>query len=506
MQELTEEFIQITTAKVTNSYRKYRSAKKIRLMIACNMEQIVDIAKAVGEYGEFGMVILSSDTPICAASIVDTNYNVYDLTLYPSLSEIKRKITKLILQGRKTENVNCNHFHKIFVLIIITLGISIEKEFMVNELCTALNSQFVPCGLYNEGGDCTHFIYSNSKMVPVRDPQRMAFFCHGANGDIIMMLPLLQAFIRQEREKGSIPVLLASTELVYKYLQLFIRDAEVVNLDSLPGFSQMEPLYLTLYYALENSGEYKKILNLPVQLTPNPVSQNTYEQWSQHMSLHEHWADEADLMENSQILQKADFSAVKYIPEIESELRAIKQKYRWIIGLQYYSDSLLVNGKYTRAWPYEYAREFVEKCHRERIGVLTLVPDQEKKLPYVHTMGEWPIINLFQIIPYTNAVVGVDSCCAHIAGVLGIQNITINGNAVHILRKPYIYRPLSNNYSIYSKNGFPSDISAEIVFQRLKSILEGKIKLQTRIITMQDSLNGVGIEWIGDALDYGKNS
>lgn len=480
---LTGAYLRMINQKIVENHRKYLKAKKRKLLLACRMDQMESINQIAKKFCSFGMIIICNVNPIPVYEVTHGIFQFESILSCSSEESIVKTIEKLVYQtGKKVCAKDIMAFH-VYVILEILLDMHVPKENIIQSIYSGIYNSLKPYDLYKTKDNSWFFQFAKEIKIARKESQKIAFLCHGAHGDLIMMIPVIQAFIRQERKRGNEIELLTSKNLVYRFLKIFINDAHITNLDSLPCPYQTN----LLYEALKNSGKYSKILNFPNAYLGEKLKKT---------HIFNIWLEETDMKNPQEILNQADFSAVRPDPSITTFLDEVKNKSRWVVGLQYFSDTLQVNGQYVREWPYEYAYEFVERCREEQISVLVLVPEREQKLPHVYSVSTLPLQNLFQVISSLDAVVGIDSSCGHIAGVVGTPSITINGNYVSVLRHRYTFRPLSMNYSFYSQRGYPSDISAALVYERLKSILNGKIHLQSNIIQYQDSVRGVDIEWI----------
>lgn len=482
--DLTDIYIKNHNLNIANIMRVYSKAKKIRLLLACNMDQIEYIVKQVKNNYCFGMVIICNTKPISVREITKEYDAFEDISQY-SPPKVIIPIKRLLQQRVNYANKEKTDAFCVYALLEVLPNVQIPSEKIIQSICSGLSNAIVPNGLHQTADGSWFFMFAEKNAIDRQTSKKVGLFCNGAYGDLVMMIPIIQALIRREKAYEREVEIFASKDFIYNFLKIFISDANIINLNSLSCLHQSS----LLYDALKNSGQYCYLLNFP-DIQYNEKIKNRH--------IFDIWMEEFGLSDSKEIFSRADFNGVKPDPSIEDFLYEVKNKYKWIVGFQYFSNTLKVNGQYTRAWPYEFAVDFVKQCHENKIGVLSLVPDERELLPDVYSVGHLPIKSLFQVIYALDAVVSIDSICGHIAGVMGTPNITINGNYVSILQNKYSYRPLSMNYSLYSNSGYPSDIPADIVFSRLMSILKGEISLQKNIIRYEDSLKGVGIEWIGE--------
>ena len=162
--------------------------------------------------------------------------------------------------------------------------------------------------------------------------------------------------------------------------------------------------------------------------------------------------------------------------EIKEKLEDMRKNYKYIAGVQF--DTLDNNVcTYKRRWSLINAEKFIKMCHMNSIGVINLDKYSPGNPGADFDAGKYDIPQIFSITEKLDIVIGIDSCCCHIAGIMGKYNLTIWGKIL----KNKSQRALSQNYSIISGNGDPDSVPPETVIKRTMDILTGKIDMRKTI-------------------------
>ncbi len=159
-------------------------------------------------------------------------------------------------------------------------------------------------------------------------------------------------------------------------------------------------------------------------------------------------------------------------PFIENELLKLTKQYKYVIGIQFYTDDNKLCS-YKREWNSENVKSILHLCNENQIGVINLAPYYDDSLVYDCDASHLKIPDIITIISRLDMVLGIDSCCGHFAGILEIPNLILWGK---ILDKKS-QRPVSCNYSIVSKSGIVDHISPALVMERILQILNKSITL-----------------------------
>ncbi|MGN7401979.1 hypothetical protein ACTHO0_19180 [Cytobacillus praedii] len=297
-----------------------------------------------------------------------------------------------------------------------------------------------------------------------------------ANGDSTMMFRQLQAFIDNESKKGN-EVHIITKPNYGKILEFFLKNCKIIS--SLENLKAIESLLRSKYYS--------KVYRLPI-LNTEPPLMHIYELCSKALGFEEIFEF---VPLKTEILPELP---QKTIQTIEKE----RTKGNKIVGLQFNTSSE------ERSWTLDQAEKFVSYCNENNISVMNLTPHNfiiKDLIDVSYLQGP----QLFTFISHMDAVVGIDSFCGQIAGVLGVPNITVWGKNFPDLQDNLkggkfftSFRSISNNYSLVSRDTKAGSIPAEIVFKRLKQIFNSELILKKERITAQDTIDGIGIEWVGE--------
>lgn len=168
-------------------------------------------------------------------------------------------------------------------------------------------------------------------------------------------------------------------------------------------------------------------------------------------------------------------------------LQELKVRYRKLIGIQFYTHTdghyaYDTNNTRNKSLLPKTVQQFINLCSVNGIGVVLLAPTPYT-LRCVHDFSDLPVGLLFGIVSQVHAVVGIDSVCTHIAGVMNIPNLTV-WKRYHPLRlsspnggKNLCYRPVSKNYSLVALSSQDEGGLSEKMFSILKKILTGTVQL-----------------------------
>ncbi|MCK6259475.1 hypothetical protein LCY76_23160 [Fictibacillus sp. KIGAM418] len=182
------------------------------------------------------------------------------------------------------------------------------------------------------------------------------------------------------------------------------------------------------------------------------------------------------------------------LPEaIQLKVEKLKQHSKPLIGIQFHTQDP------QRCWDQKNISDFIKECEQKSLIVINLTP--QKGLPQsVVDLSSLSVSQLFALIKQLDILVGIDSVCGHIAGVVGTPSLTIWGGGTPLASgsNPYVsYRPASNNYSVYTDSGDAKDIPSTLIFHRMMQILKKDIRLTPERITIQQTQKMVGVEKVG---------
>lgn len=104
------------------------------------------------------------------------------------------------------------------------------------------------------------------------------------------------------------------------------------------------------------------------------------------------------------------------------------------------------------------------------------------------------------LISKIDCMIGIDSCCGHIAALFNIPSITLwNDQTPSEFVSEMIkisFRPLRKNYSIVPKNGDISSIDYYLVYEIMIKIMEKEILFDESVISISDTLDNKNILYV----------
>ncbi|EGL19408.1 MULTISPECIES: hypothetical protein [unclassified Paenibacillus] len=293
-------------------------------------------------------------------------------------------------------------------------------------------------------------------------------------GDGVILLPLLRKFIDKQARLGHEVHLIAKEKLAW-FFGTFLQGCRIYRSPESPA----------VYEAVLRSSLYRKAVLLPVSVSSPPT---------RHISG----------LFGAALGFKRPYALPEPVPvfypplpaEQAEELAGLRAAGCKVVGIQFHT------GDAKRSWPEARAGRFIALCRERGLALVNLTP-----LPYpAEGCSDWsrlPVERLFAAIGELDAVVGIDSVCGHMAGFLGVAHITLWGRSFPHLQFPFTsdeshvsFRTLRANYSLVPRSADIADIPAELAFARLTDILEGRLPLGKELHTVEDTLEGQGIEWV----------
>lgn len=157
----------------------------------------------------------------------------------------------------------------------------------------------------------------------------------------------------------------------------------------------------------------------------------------------------------------------KISKRIKKQLCTLKKQYQYVIGVQLFTEH---NHPITRNYQKQSARNFVQACRKSGIAVINLAPCPDYRLQTNLDYSRLDITALPSLIRELDLVVGIDSCCAHIAAMMNIPSVVLHNRLYS-----YTLSVIRKNYNIVSKSGDLKDIPCDVIIDRIKSILEKKL-------------------------------
>lgn len=290
------------------------------------------------------------------------------------------------------------------------------------------------------------------------------------NGDAVMVAEVLNSFINKMKHK-HLDVDIITRRKTTELLHFLHPECSI--------FSTIESN--SIYNNVLNSQAYEEVYFTPFLLSEPPLF---------HLS--ELFAKSLDvpISDSLSIRDRITFPSIP--PILQQQLKQPGFK----IGFQCYTQDP------ERSWPKKQAEQFIKLCKQKGITVYLLTPTPFN-LQTPKDVSKLTLPQLFTVIHHLDGVVSVDSVCGHIAGALGIPNLTIWGRNFPHLTNPLkendaytSFRALSNNYSLVPRDAATQTITATIVFQKVQDLLNNRLMIKNKRISSKDILNWVGTEWV----------
>ena len=171
---------------------------------------------------------------------------------------------------------------------------------------------------------------------------------------------------------------------------------------------------------------------------------------------------------------------------VARKLEKLRRRYRYIIGVQFRTEH---NHPITRNYHAPSARHFVQECRRLGIAVVNLAPCPRNRLRPQMDCGQIAIKFLPSIIGKLDMVVGIDSCCVHIAAMTGTPCIVLHNRLYS-----YTINVIRLCYNIVSKSGDLQDVPYRVIIERVQQIIKRELSLPTEV----NPYNG----WNSDNTEY----
>lgn len=298
-------------------------------------------------------------------------------------------------------------------------------------------------------------------------------------GDIIKALPFIKKFVSIQENKENYVHMEYMNKKSLSILQHFL---PTIRYSEYPLSSLDTPFSQKIAMSLQKSKEAQMVFNLNIVIALTGFEYcDPVEQMAKYLGV--------QYIHNDKSLPElSDLKTQRLIENIVEQ----KKHYKKLIGIQMFTNndntvhSNSINAQ--RSWTAEALQSFVNKCNKNNIGIVNLAPAANIHIACNIDVSYLKVTELFYIIKLLDFVVGIDSCCVHIAGYLQIPHITLFPKDADVLRS------LTMDYSIISSAYVPS-IDSSLVFERLLQGLNGHIKMDGNTITYEDTIKNKNIEW-----------
>lgn len=351
-----------------------------------------------------------------------------------------------------------------------------------------LPKEFYLCSTYWYDQCLCYFKFSNIKRYkPFKKEKKpiAVLICEGiGSGDFCMMYSYINEFIKREKKAGKeIHIITVKNSGLYNLLNIYTKECKILG-------SQYNYIHPRFYETILKSGTYSECYC--ISMIPFRFPKKLY-----HIA--DIWSMELDIDKDFDFFKFADASHLTSDDLLSETGKAfigeVLQMKRPIIGLQLHTDSY---GNEAKNWSYGNIREFAVLCKNKGFTLLNLTPHHYGDINGLIEASFLKKHELFHLISKLNAVIGVDSCCGHMAALLGVANITVWGRQFPDIVNPHdsypilrSFRTMRLNYSITSKSLNAADIRPEILFKCLNDILTGEIVLKKDKITIEETLSGM---------------
>lgn len=293
-------------------------------------------------------------------------------------------------------------------------------------------------------------------------------------GDAVFSMPLLQYFAIEKRKHGLIVDFMHYYEKSYSLAPLFLN--EFKNSYCMAIDNKANIFELREYKTPQLYKEYYNFDELNLHSAGTCVKET-----GEFLKV----SFPENLLENTTL----NFMNLKH--EDESSFIEYKKKYRCIIGVQFYTDDDAVCAV-KRSWPQNFAQDFIKRCYDSGIGVVNLAPFPGINTNNLLDFSHLKVNELFSIINRLNLIVSIDSCCSHIAGVLGIPNIVILGKALSASSQ----RPISMNICLISKTGTVDSIKPDFLYDFILDLLRNPYKTDRKLKSEYSFTPGPDVFWV----------
>ena len=472
----------ILSSAIIKDLRNYNQCKGQRYLILCKKEVFDEVINAVISQTDIIIVLKSFAQNLDEYSLFNKNEKIKKIYIN-NVDEINLLSNSYLLKSERAEGP-----YFLGVLIEYRDNICRFNSTPMNMLIHCLSSSKFSIMGFLRKHNKLYYIYSD---IEKRELNRIKnatvlITVWGGYGDAVILLGYLQKFIDREHKKGNIVHIAASDARIHKFLSGMLNKCEVylINMYCMDNGLNDDNLGMTLTnIALANIGYYKSFYNLNIEYRHfSEKYHHITELWAQGLNISVY-----DRYEINNFLLP---SVEKSFSHIADNIKCVGIK---IVGVQFYSSTLGI-----RSWPYNHIKKFIELCKKHDIFVvnLTYCPDIDQF--DIYDLSNVDILKLFTCISLLDAVVGVDSVCGHMAAVLGIPNISLWDRSTPVAEYQMMvsFRPIRMNYSLVHASNNIEDIMPEIVFERLFKVLSKEITLKQDLITIDDTLNNIGVEYI----------
>lgn len=471
----------IVTSMIISDLRVYNRCKSKLYFILCKPEIFNKVFNLIKLKTEYVIIIKSFCTNLNNISLCNKNNEVKKVYI--------NSTDELDLIREERFSTICRIEDKYFLGFLVEYGAkqchykSTPMEIMLRCLASAKLAIFG----FLHNSDKFYPIFTDTRKCKLTTlKKKVLVTVWGGYGDAINLIGYLQKFIDRELSKGCTVHVVAGDIRIYRILSSMLRNCQMRLIDLFCMNKERNDDFrgkTLLNQLLADLGYYKDIYNLNVD----------YSHFRHH---YHHIVELWTRVLNIPTYEGYEISYFK-MPHLDNSLSNFindsKSGGKKIVGIQFDSSTPEL-----RVWPKENVQKFIQLCKKQNIVVVNLAP-----YPYINQfdicdVSSVDILSLLTCISLLDAVVGIDSVCGHMAAVLGVPNISIWNRSTPVAqyKMKVSFRPIRMNYSLVHVSNDISRIMPEIVFKRLEQILDKKIELKQEYITIDDTINNIGVEYI----------
>ena len=165
----------------------------------------------------------------------------------------------------------------------------------------------------------------------------------------------------------------------------------------------------------------------------------------------------------------------------EEELRQYQSRYKYVVGIQFYTHDDMIDD-IPRSWNASNSLSFIQHCLENNIGIVNLTPCPFPLPDWIYRADDHSVSELFSVIKALDACVTIDSCCGHVAAVLGVPNVVLLGTIL----PGQSQQTLRMNQTLISRTGRVNDIRTTTVMDYVLPILKNNHVLTNELKPVYD--------------------
>lgn len=304
-----------------------------------------------------------------------------------------------------------------------------------------------------------------------------ALLVQGGIGDIFIQIPIMHYLLNQKP---------ADTRMIFvddcsriPILHTFLENSRVIPISELNiTFKCLTKLIVNLHCIIS------ELHKVPKEF----IAALSYEQSMFENICYQSIDDKRESLPRYVFQTFLNMSARQTLPPIP-EWGLISQKHKTVICLQRISSL-------DKEWPLEQARRFIMECHKHRIAVINIAPDETEKDLYDYDFSIYPIQLIISLLKQADAFVGIDSCFGHACALIQKNSLTLFQSKIeHFQKLSLAFLPVSKNYSIIPRDYACKAIPYAQAFDCLYKILNGSIQTHQGFLGFHERKENIDYEW-----------